>query len=56
VLEIRLFGGETIRADTVARFLATFAPHGADPRSIAPDTAWPKRLSWCPAVRADAES
>lgn len=35
-LRIALNGAEPVRADTIARFIETFAPHGFDPRAIYP--------------------
>jgi acyl-CoA synthetase (AMP-forming)/AMP-acid ligase II len=35
-LRIALNGAEPVHADTIARFIATFAPHGFDPRAIYP--------------------
>lgn len=35
-LRIALNGAEPVHADTIARFVTTFAPHGLDPRAIYP--------------------
>lgn len=35
-LRIALNGAEPVRADTIARFIETFAPHGFDPRAMYP--------------------
>lgn len=35
-LRIALNGAEPVRADTIARFIETFAPHGLDPRAMYP--------------------
>lgn len=42
-LKVALNGAEPIHAETIERFIATFAPHGFDPRAMYPLTAWRRR-------------
>jgi acyl-CoA synthetase (AMP-forming)/AMP-acid ligase II len=35
-LRIALIGAEPVHADTIARFIETFAPHGLDPKAVYP--------------------